>query len=189
MAEDSKKGWEDYIPVVGGGVDFFGDLLGGGGEEQKPQYGMMVLPQQRTLLQDMLAKYYLGQGDYGQAGAMREGMNTLYNQAAQAGVPISSGSVQGALASRFGQAAQQSGLQRMLYGLQLSQASPAFAMTNENFGYSPNVMSPYNYGANELGNPDLGNVRFRAQQDQNAAATRGSANRVAGAFGSRRYGY
>lgn len=158
-----------YVEAGSAVADFVGDLFGGGGEEQKPQYGMMVLPQQRTLLQDMLAKYYLGQGDYGQAGAMREGMNTLYNQAAQAGVPISSGSVQGALASRFGQAAQQSGLQRMLYGLQLSQASPAFAMTNENFGYSPNVMSPYNYGANELGNPDLGNVRYRAGQTEEQA--------------------
>lgn len=145
------------------GLSGLGGLLSGGGDQGNPGYpGVMVLPEQRTLLQDMLAKYYLGQGDYGQAGAMREGRDTLYNEAAAAGIPVGSGVVKGALANRFGQAAQQSAMQRMLYGLQLAQASPAFANTTENFGYSPNVKSPYDYSAQNLANPDLGRVQWRA---------------------------
>ena len=148
--------------LLSGGASTLAGLFSGGGDQGNPGYpGVMVLPEQRTLLQDMLAKYYLGQGDYGQAGAMREGRDTLYNEAAAAGIPVGSGVVKGALANRFGQAAQQSAMQRMLYGLQLAQASPAFANTTENFGYSPNVKSPYNYSAQNLANPDLGRVRWR----------------------------
>lgn len=125
-------------------------LFSGGGGNKQARDSTMVLPAQRALLEEMLAKYYSGQGDFGQAGAMREGRDTLYNEAAAAGVPIQSGNVQAGLASKFGEAAKQSGLQRMLYGLQLAQASPAFANTGENYGY-PQRRDIVQEGRNSLG--------------------------------------
>jgi hypothetical protein len=137
------------------GLNFGSSLLNSGGDdkESSPQ-GVMVLPQQRALLDEMLAKYYAGQGDFGQTSAMREGRDTLYGEAASSGVPISSGNVQAGLAAKFGEAAKQSGLERMLYGLQLAQASPAFANTTSNMGYSgsTNINKPAYLSLSRYGN-------------------------------------
>lgn len=165
-----------------GAMNFAGGLLSGG-QNQQARDGTMVIPAQRALLQDMLAKYYLGQGDYGQASAMREGRDTLYNEAAAAGVPIQSGNVQSALASKFGQAAQQSGLQRMLYGLQLAQASPAFANTGENYGY------PERMDIRRQGRMDLGMELASPSTAPSAGTSQGPSRRLGRRTGNSGFGF